>query len=707
MMKKVLLPVIAMGCLSMVAYGANKKTVKQKNPFLMEYKTPYSIPPFEKFSYADYLPALKAGIAQQNEEIAAIVNNTQAPNFANTVLALDNSGSVFNRVSSVFGALCESDATPEMQKLAETLMPMLTAQSDEIYMNAGLFKKIKAVHDNADALKLDKAQRRLTEKFYKRFVRNGALLNAALQDTLKEINKRMAGLQLSFGNNVMHEIANNLIVVDSKDRLKGLSPMVIAGAAKLAESKGMPGKWVFTASAATRLAVLSSADDRALREEMYKSYTSTASRGNEWDNSKNINEIIQLRQKKAKLLGFNTFADYAVDPVMAKTVDAAQDVLMQIWRPAIKKVEEEVADMQAYADKHGDNIKIEAWDYYYYADKVKAEKFNFSEDEVRPYFSLDNVVKNGIFYVANKLYGITFTEIKNAPKYNPEVTVYDMKDAQGKHLAVFMTDYFPRATKAQGAWMNELAPAYNYNGKSERPIVYNVASFTPPTKDIPSLLSLDEVETLFHEFGHALNGMLTVAPYRGLAGTNIDRDMVEMPSQLNEHWSLVPEVLKNYAKHYKTGEVIPQQLVDKIIESSKFNQGFMTTELVGSALLDIEWHKLDWCNNIDVKGFENYVARKLHKPSIVEFRYRSPYFKHIFDNDQYSCGYYTYLWSQVLEADAWQRFVEEGPMNVKTAQDYLKYILSPGDTEDAMTLYKLFRGKEPNADALLRARGLK
>ena len=406
-------------------------------------------------------------------------------------------------------------------------------------------------------------------------------------------------------------------------------------------------------------------------------------------------------------MGFNTFADYAVDPVMAKTVDAAQDVLMQIWRPAIKKVDEEVADMQAYADKHGDNIKIEAWDYYYYADKVKAEKFNFSEDEVRPYFSLDNVVKNGIFYVANKLYGITFTEIKNAPKYNPEVTVYDMKDAQGKHLAVFMTDYFPRATKAQGAWMNELAPAYNYNGKSERPIVYNVASFTPPTKDIPSLLSLDEVETLFHEFGHALNGMLTVAPYRGLAGTNIDRDMVEMPSQLNEHWSLVPEVLKNYAKHYKTGEVIPQQLVDKIIESSKFNQGFMTTELVGSALLDIEWHKLDWCNNIDVKGFENYVARKLHKPSVVEFRYRSPYFKHIFDNDQYSCGYYTYLWSQVLEADAWQRFVEEGPMNVKTAQDYLKYILSPGDTEDAMTLFKLFRGKEPNADALLRARGLK
>lgn len=706
MMKKALLTVIAVGCLSMVAYGANKKKVKQKNPFLTEYKTPYGIPPFEKISYDDYLPALKAGIEQQNAEIAAIVSSKQSPTFDNTVLALDNSGEILNKVGSVFFALSESDATPEMQKLAETLTPMFTAQSDEIYMNAGLFEKIKAVHDNADALNLNKAQRRLTDKIYKRFVRNGALLNDEDQATLKEINKRMATLQLSFGNNVMHEIANNLVVVDNQDRLGGLSQQMIDAAAQLAQEKGMPGKWAFTPSAATRLAILSGADDRALREEMYKTYTSTASRGNEWDNSKNINEILQLRQKKAKMLGFNTFADYAVDPVMAKTVDAAENLLMQIWKPAVKKVGEEVADMQAYADKLGANIKLEPWDYYYYAEKVKKDKFNFSEDEVRPYFELNSVVKNGIFYVANKLYGLTFTEIKNAPKYNPEVTVYDVKDAQGKHVSVFMTDYFPRATKAQGAWMNEMAPAYNYNGKSERPIVYNVGSFTPASKDTPSLLTVDEVSTLFHEFGHALNGMLTVSPFKGLAGTNIDRDMVELPSQLNEHWALVPEVLKNYAKHYKTGEVIPQSLIDKLIETGKFNQGFMTTELVGAALLDIAWHKIDWAKDIDVKAFENYVSRNLGKPAIIEYRYRSPYFKHIFDNDQYSCGYYTYLWSQVLEADGWQRFEEEGPMNVKTAQDYLKYILSPGDTEDAMTLYKLFRGAEPNADALLRNRGL-
>lgn len=706
-MRRTFLSIIALCGLLLPVCGANKKNVKHQNPFLAPYTTKYGIPPFEKITYADYLPAVEAGIKEQNEEINAIVVNRARADFDNTVLALDNSGETFNRVAYVFYALSESDATPEMQKLAEKLSPMLTAQNDEIYMNAELFKKIKAVHDNADKLGLTKAQKRLTDKYYKRFVRNGALLTPAYQDTLKAINAWLASLQLSFTQNVMHEIANNLIVVDDQARLKGLSQQTIDDAAKLAKEKGMDGKWVFTASGATRLAVLTSADDRALREEMYKTYTNTASRGNEWDNSKNINEIMQLRQKKAKLLGFDTFADYAVAPVMAKTVDAAENLLMQIWTPAVEKVGEEVADMQAYADKHGDNIKIAAWDYYYYAEKVKKEKFNFSEEEVRPYFALDNVVKNGIFYVANKLWGLTFTEMKDAPKYNPEVTVYDVKDAQGKHLAVFMTDYYPRATKAQGAWMSELNAAYDYEGKSERPIIYNVASMTPPTKNAPSLLTLDEVQTVFHEFGHALNGMMTTAPFKGLEGTNIDRDIVEMPSQLNEHWALVPEVLKNYAKHYKTGKVIPQELVDKLIETSKFNQGFMTTELVGAALLDIEWHKINWCKDIDVKGFENYVSRKLHKPELVEYRYRSPYFKHIFDNDQYSCGYYTYLWSQVLEADAWERFEEEGPMNVKTAQDYYKYILSPGDTEDAMTLYKQFRGQEPNADALLRNRGLK
>ena len=707
-MRKYFVSLLALACLAIPAVGKNPKKVKTEssgNPFMTEYTTKYKIPPFEKIKYEHYMPALEEGIKQHNKEIDDIANATQPANFDNTVLALNNSGRLFNKVVAVFGALNESDATPEMQVIAEKFIPLMTAHGDEIYMNDALFARIKDVHNNAQKLGLDPVQKRLVEKYYKRFVRKGALLNKEQKEELKKINQRESELELAFGKNVMREMSENVIYVTDKAQLSGLSQEVIDGAAELAKKRGHQG-WAFTASAATRLAVLNDADNRDLREKMYKLYTTTASHGDEWDNSKNINEILKLRQRKARLLGFETYADYACDPVMAKTVENAEDLLMQIWRPAIKKVEKEVADMQQYANAHGANFLLEPWDYYYYAGKVKAERYSFSEDEIRPYFELNSVVKNGIFYVANKLYGITFTEMKDAPKYNPEVTVYDVKDANGKHLAVFMTDYFPRATKAQGAWMNEMQSAYNYNGVVERPIVYNVGSFNPPTKGTPSLLSIDQVETVFHEFGHALHGMMTQVAYRGLAGTNVDRDLVEMPSQINEHWMLVPEVLKNYAKHYKTGEVLPQRYVDKLIESSKFNQGFMTTELVGAALLDIEWHKINWCDNIDVKAFERSVAKRLHMPKIIEYRYRSPYFKHIFNDEQYACGYYTYLWSQVLEADGWERFQQEGAMNLNVANDYRRYILEAGDTDDAMTLYKKFRGKEPDAKALLRLRGL-
>ncbi len=706
-MKKLFITAIAASCLVMAASGANKKTVtKSSNPFMAPYTTQFAIPPFEKIKYEHYLPAVEAGIAEQNSEIKAIVDNKARPDFDNTILAIDNSGATLNRVSSVFFALSESDATPEMVKLAEQIMPMVTAQNDEIYMNGDLFKKVKEVYDNKKALGITAVQERLVDKIYKRFVRNGALLNAAQQDTLKAINTRSAALMLKFGNNVMREIATGLIWVDNESMLSGLPQSTIGAAKALAEANGSKAPWAFNASNAMRLAVLSSADDRSLREKMYKTYITTANRGGDNDNKQVINEILQLRQRKAQLLGFDSFADYATDPVMAKTVDAAQSLLMQIFVPATEKVKEEVADMQKYANAHGANIKIEPWDYYYYADKVKAERYSFTDDEVRPYFEFNNVIKNGVFYAANKLYGITFTEMKKAPKYHPEVTVYDVKDKNGKHLAVFMTDYFPRDVKAQGAWMNEMATAYNYNGKVERPIVYNVGSFTPPTKDQPSLLTLDEVETAFHEFGHALQGMLTQAPFKGIAGTNVDRDFVEVFSQINEHWAYVPEVLKNYAKHYKTGEVIPQQLLDKILESRKFNQGFMTTELVGAALLDLEWHKVNYAQGIDVNAFEQHVRKMLHMPAEVGFRYRSTYFKHLFSDEQYAAGYYTYLWSQVLEADGWERFEQEGAFSPAAAAA-LKFVLEAGDTIDAMELYKGFRGHEPTADALLRQRGLK
>ena len=460
-MNRVLLTLTALACITLAASGASKKNVKKQstNPFLTAYTTRYEIPPFEKIRYEHYLPALQAGIDQQNAQIAAIVNNQEQPTFENTVLALDNCGEILNKVQYVFFALVESDNTDEMHALAEKLMPMITAQDNEVNMNSALFERIKAVHDKADQLGLDRLQRRLTDKYYKRFVRNGALLTPALQDTLKAINLRQAALSLSFTNNVMNEIANNVIWVDNAARLSGLSQSTIDDAARLAADKGQPGKWAFTATGATRLAVLGSADDRQLRRDMYETYTNTASRGNDCDNSKNINELIQLRQRKAQLLGYETFADYAVAPVMAGTVERAEALLMQLWEPAIAKVAEEVADMQAYADAHGAHFKIAPYDYYYYAEKVKAQKFNFSEEEVRPYFELNNVVKNGIFYAANRLYGLTFTEMKDAPKYNPEVTVYDVRDEQGKHVAGDVHVHIDFVIVAQRIHIGEAAQA--------------------------------------------------------------------------------------------------------------------------------------------------------------------------------------------------------------------------------------------------------
>jgi peptidyl-dipeptidase Dcp len=707
-MKKVLFTVLALATIALVSC-ADKKS-NENNPFMMDYENEYGIPPFDKITYADYAPAVEAGIEQQNAEIDSIIKNTAEPNFENTILALDNSGSTLTKVSALLYALSESDNTKEMQKLTETLMPKLTAQSDAVYMNDSLFAKVKAAYDNADKLGMDPVQKRLAEKYYKRFVRNGALLTAAQKDSLKEINRKLGEFNLKFGNNIQHDLSECIFYVDNEKELAGLSQDIIDNAAKLAAEKGKKGQWAFNAIAATRLPVLTYADSRDLRRKMYETYTSTASHGDEFDNSENIRNILALRQQKANLLGFNTFADYATDPYMAKTPKAAEDLLMSLWRPAIKKVDEEVADMQAYAAAHGDTAKIEACDYYYYAEKVKKEKFNFSEDDVRPYFALDSVVKNGIFFAANKLYGLTFEEMPDAPKYNPEVKVYDVKDAEGKHLAVFMTDYLPRPVKSPGAWMNAMQEAYNYGGQDIRPIIYNVGNMALPSGDTPSLLTWDDVQTVFHEFGHALHGMLTRVPYRSLAGTNTDRDLVEMPSQINEHWAFEPEVLKNYAHHYKTGEVIPDSLVKKLNESAQFNMGFMTTELVGAALLDMYWHKKAWtpeeAKAIDVKAFEQDVKNQLNMPALVEFRYRSPYFKHVFASDEYACGYYTYLWAQVLEADGYLPFEKAGCFDKATADRY-RALLEAGDTEDPMELYKRYRGQAPTADALLRNRGLK
>lgn len=679
---------------------------KETNPFLEEYTTEYQIPPFDKIKAEHYIPAFEKGIEEARAEIKAIVNNPEEPTFDNTILALDNSGKLLGKVSYVFGALSECLNDSAMEKIAEVAYPMLSAYSDEVSMNDSLFIRVKALYDKKDSLGLNTAQLRLLEKNYKSFVRNGALLSPEQKDSLKEINQQLATLNLNFSTNILKETNKWELVVDNEADLSGLPASSIAVAAEEAEARGMKGKWVFTLHAPSRLPLLTYADKRELREKMYKGYTSLASNDNEFNNDANINAILKLRTQKARLLGFNSFADYQLDNVMAKTVAAAEDLLMKIWKPAIAKVKEEVADMQAYADKHGDKITIEPWDYYYYAEKVKKEKYNFSEDDVRPYFHVDSVRK-GIFTLANKLYGITFTEMPNAPKYHPDVKVYDVKDAEGNHVAVFMTDYFPRDSKRQGAWMSEFKGESNVNGVSERPIIYNVGNFTKPTAETPSLLTIDEVETMFHEFGHGLHGMLTTATYSGQSGTNVDRDFVELPSQINEHWAFEPELLKEYAHHYVTGEVIPDALVEKLVETGKFNQGFATTELAGAALLDIAWHKMATDKDIDVMAFEKSVADNLKMPREVQFRYRSPYFKHIFGSDQYASGYYTYLWAEVLDADGYELFKERGIFDPATAKSYLENILQPGDSEDPMTLFIRFRGQAPTVDALLENRGLK
>lgn len=701
-MNKTLLTVASAIAVTLSACNSNKM---EQNPFLADYTTQYGIPPFDQIKYEHYLPAVEKGIAEQNAEIEAIIANPATPDFENTILALDNSGQLLNKVAYVFFALSESDNTPEMQELNPKISSLLTAHSDNMGMNAELFNRIHDVYNRRDSLGLNTAQLRLLDDYYKDFVRSGALLDEEKKAGLKVVNQQLSDAFIAFNENVLNGTNNWELVVENEAELSGLPEGTIATAAEEAKARGKEGKWVFTLHAPSRLAVLTYANNRDLREKMWKGYTSLAT-DSAYCNYDNINTILKLRTRKARLLGFENFADFAIDNVMAKTTKNAEDLLYKIWTPAIAKVKEEVADMQAYINAEGNNFKVAPWDYYYYAEKVKAQKFNISEDQVRPYFKLENVVE-GLFFVANKLYGITFTELKDAPKYNPEVTVYEVKDAAGEHLAVFMTDYFPRATKRQGAWMSEFKGACNYDSINERPIIYNVGNFTRPSGDMPALLTLDEVETAFHEFGHGLHGMMTRAAYRGQAGTNVDRDLVELPSQIMEHWAFEPEVLAVYAKHYKTGEVIPADLIEKLNASAKFNQGFATTELAGAALLDIEWHKVSHDQPVNVPEFEAAVAKKLNLPEELTFRYRSTYFKHIFGSNGYAAGYYTYLWAEVLDADGFDLFAEKGIFDKATADAFRTNILEMGGSDDPMKLYIQFRGQEPNPDALLRNRGLK
>ncbi len=704
-MKKFLIPSVAAALL--LAGGAcQKKDDMSNNPFMKAYETPYEIPPFESIAYEHYLPALRAGIEQQQAQIDSIVANLEEPTFENTILALDNSGEILSKVAYVFFALDESNSSDEMVAIAEDFYPMYQDATDRMTMNDALFSRIKAVYDKRDALDTD--QRRLTEDYYKRFTRNGALLSGDDKEQLKALNAELSNLYLTFNKNLLNATNAFAITVTDSTRLAGLPAASVAQAAEAAAERGLPeGNWVFTLHAPSRLPLLQYAADRELRREMYEGYTSLASSG-EYDNLPVINKILQARAKKAKLLGFENFGAYMTDNVMAKTTENAENLLMQIWRPAVDRVHEEVVEMQALANAEGADFTIAPYDYYYYAEKVRQKKYDLDEAKVREYFALDSV-RNGIFSMAEKLYGVKFTEMPDAPKYYDEVTVYDVTDAEsGEHVAVFMTDYFPRASKRQGAWMSEFkGSSLNADSTWSRPIIFNVGNFSRPTADAPALLTLDEVETMFHEFGHGLHGMLSRARYKGQAGTNVDRDFVELPSQIHEHWALEPELLAKYARHYKTGEPIPADLVAKLEAASTHNMGFATAELAGAALLDLQYGKLNPEGDIDVAAFEKNVAEQLGMPAELTFRYRSPYFKHIFGSDGYASGYYTYLWAEVLDTDGFELFKEKGIFDPETARKFKENILEKGGSEDPMTLFVNFRGHEPSVDALLRHRGLK
>ena len=689
----------AMSCM---VCACGQQAADTDNPFLTEFQTPYGTPDFNRIKVEHYEPAFLKGIEQQNQEIKAIVENAEAPTFENTIVALDNSGEILARVSGVFFALTEADTNDELMALEAKIAPMLSEHSDNIFLNQDLYKRVASVHaqEEAGKIKLTTEQHYLLDKYYKEFIRSGAGLDAQKQERLREINKQLSTLTIEFGNHVLADNNDYLLVVDKKEDLAGLPEAVIEGAAHEAKAHGKEGKWVFTLQESSRTPLLQYAQNRELRKNIYQAYTSLGNRGNANDNKDVLKQVLALRLEKAQLMGFSNYAEYQLSDNMAKTPQNALDLLYGLWKYSIKNAEAEAAELQKIMDREGKGEKLEAWDWWYYAEKLRQEKYSLNEDEIKPYFSQEDVF-NGLCMVVNKLYGITLTPCDSISVYNKDVKTYIVKDADGSLLGVFYSDYMPRASKRSGAWMS------NFRDEQEgvRPLIYNVASFTKPAGDIPSLLTIDEARTMFHEFGHALHGLLTQCKYKGVSGTSVARDFVELPSQIMEHWAVAPEVLKMYAKHYKTREAIPDSLIAKIENQALFNQGFMTTELLAAAILDMEMHCLTTMEGFDVLKFEKQLMDKIGLIPQIAPRYRSTYFNHIMGG--YAAGYYCYLWAERLDTDAFEAFKEHGLFDPATATSFRKNILEKGGSDDPMKLYVTFRGAEPSIEPLLQSRGLK
>lgn len=674
-----------------------------ENPLMADSALPYGAPEFSKYESTHYEEAFLEGFKRQRAEIDAIVACTEAPTFDNTIGALERSGRLLSRVAGVFFNLNETDADSIMKETEKRIMPLMTEHNAYMTMNETLFTRVKAIYDNKANLGLTREQEMVLDKYYRMFVRGGALLDADKKAQFMEIEKQLSLASIEFGDNSLAETnAFELVITDEKE-LAGLPQSSIDAARESAQAKGKEG-WLFTLQKPSWIPFMQYADNRDLRKKMYLGYINRGDNNNDNDNKEVIARILKLRQQKAQLFGYNTFAEYQLEDKMAKTPQAAYDLLMTIWKAALPKAKAEAAELQKMMDTEGKGEKLEAWDWWYYTEKLREQKYALSESELKPYFSLDNVRK-GSFMVANKLFGVNFRPIEGVDIYHPEVKTFEVLDADSSHLALFYADYFPRATKRAGAWMNNIVDPLNIDGENKRPMIVNVCNFTRPTGDTPSLLNIDEARTLFHEFGHALHGMLTQTRYPSVAGTSVARDFVELPSQIMEHWAIEPEVMKLYAHHYQTGEAIPDELIAKMQAAASFNSGFETVELVAAALLDMECHMLNDYTNFEANAFEKAVAEKIGLIPEITFRYRSTYFNHVFSGG-YAVGYYSYLWAEVLDADGFEAFKEKGIFDEATGRSFRKNILEMGGSEEPMTLYKRFRGAEPNPEALLRNRGL-
>ena len=703
-MKKMLMAAGMAAVMTACGTAGQKAATDAGNPFLAEYSTPFGVPPFDLIKVEHYKEAFLKGMEEQKKEIDAIVNQRSVPDFDNTIAAFDQSGELLNKVSTVFSGLNSCNTNDEMQAFNKEITPLLSAHRDDISLNPVLFARVKEVYERREKLGLDKEQNKLLEETYKKFVRGGANLDSVDQAKLRQLNSEISMLQLTFGQNLLKETNAFELVIDKKEDLAGLPESLVASAAEAAKGAGMEEKWLFTLHNPSVMPFLQYADNRELREKIFKGYINRGNNGNEADNNEIVKKLVALRLEKAKLMGYADYASFILEDRMAKNEENVYRLLNQIWTPAVAKAKEELSDIQSEIKKEGANFTPEGWDWRYYFEKAKKAKFSLDENEVRPYLELNNV-REGAFYVANRLYGITFTEIKDIPKPHEEAQAFECKDKDGTHLGVLYMDFFPRNSKRGGAWCGTYRSQTYRDGKRLAPVVTIVCNFTKPSSGQPALLSADEAGTLFHEFGHALHNLFKDVHFHAVSG--VPRDFVELPSQVMEHWVFEPEVLKIYAKPYRTGEVIPAALIEKLDKSGKYGQGFATTEYLAASLLDMDYHVLkEIPRNMDVTEFEAAVLKERGLLSQIPPRYRTTYFNHIM-NSGYTSGYYSYIWAEVLDSDAFEAYKETGDLfNQEVASRFRRYILTPGGIDDAMDMYKNFRGKEPGIEPLLRNRGL-